>query len=92
MDMNHPMGAARYVRKECYAWPGGYPLALVMDDGGLLCPACVASEFSRISWSHRNACSDGFRPSGILCGADTDSEMRCDHCYKIMQEEAGVDD
>lgn len=88
IDINTPMGAARYVRRERYAFPGGYALALLTTDGGLLCPDCVASEFSQVSSSHRNRCDDGFRPAAVVCGEETDSEMRCNHCDKVMQEGA----
>lgn len=85
LDVKHPMGAARYVRRQRYTFPGGYPLALVTTDGGLLCPDCVAQEFHQVSWEHRNSCNGGFRPAGLMCGAETDGVMRCDHCDKIMQ-------
>lgn len=81
-----PMGAARYVRRERYAFPGGYPLALMTTDGGLLCPDCVASEFAQVSYEHRHKCDGGFRPAGVVCGADTEEDMVCDHCGKVMQE------
>ena len=35
------------VSKVCM-WPGGYPLALLTDDGGVLCPACVRREREQI--------------------------------------------
>lgn len=81
IDIRTPMGAARYVRRACYAWPGGYPLALVTADGGLLCPSCVKVEFSQISYSHRHAISDGWRPAGVICFEEP-SEGCCDHCNK----------
>lgn len=86
IDNTAPMGAARYVRRERYAFPGGYPLALMTTDGGLLCPDCVASEFAQVSWEHRNKCDGGFRPAAVVCGAETDGDMVCDHCGKVMQE------
>ena len=87
IDTKTPMGAARYVRRERYAFPGGYSLALMTTDGGLLCPDCVASEFAQVSWQHRNKCDGGFRPAEVLSGAETDGAMVCDHCGKVMQEE-----
>lgn len=46
---DHPMGAARYVRRERYAWPGGYALALIMDD------ACACDHCGREVWSKDHA-------------------------------------
>lgn len=82
----HPMACARIVRNDRYAWPGGYPLALVTSDGGLLCPDCVRDNFAAISWSHRVNCSDGWQPAGIACGAETDELMQCDHCNSVIQD------
>lgn len=86
MNINHPMGAARFVRRERYAFPGGYPLVLITTDGGTLCPDCVRENFAAVSSSHRKACDDGWRPAGVMCGAETDSEIVCDHCGKVVQE------
>jgi hypothetical protein len=84
-DLNHPMGAARIVRREKYAWPGGYPLALVLTDGALLCPACVAAEFSQVSYAHRHRINDGWRPAGLAVlydAQDDGASETCAHCYE----------
>lgn len=86
IDTTKPMGAARYVRRERYAFPGGYALALVTADGGTLCPACVASEFHQISAAHRARVNDGWRPRAVLCEAETDSAYTCDHCGRVIWE------
>jgi hypothetical protein len=82
-----PMGAARIVRRERYAWPGGYPLALYVDDGGLLCPACVTEHWPQISWSHRTRARDGWAPVAIVILDDpeayeADASGDCCHCGK----------
>lgn len=82
--IEHPMGAARYVRRERYAWPGGYALALVLADGGALCPDCVASEFPQISYSHRHRLRDDWRPVGVASEADADEGCTCDHCGRTV--------
>lgn len=88
INTTKPMGAARYVRRDRYTWPGGYPLALITTDGGLLCADCVAVNFSNISWAHRNRCSDGWRPAGMMVveepGRDT-----CDHCGAPIYQDEG---
>lgn len=83
-DRNKPMGAARIVRREKYAWPGGYPLALVMTDGELLCPHCVAEEFSQISFAARHKLRDGWKPEAlaILDDSEPESPELCAHCGK----------
>ncbi len=84
IDTSHPMGAARYVRRERYAWPGGYALALVTVDGGALCPQCVAENFASVSRAHRNRVDDGWKPDHVASGADTDGPIDCDHCGRVI--------
>ena len=79
--ISHPMGAARYVRQNHYAWPGGYPLALIMNDGGVLCPACVEDNFHQVSRSHRDQTNDGWRPAGLVIIEEFTEEL-CAHCGK----------
>lgn len=83
----HPMFAARLVRREKFAWPGGYPMALVTSDGGFLCPECVKENFHYISDSHRTNCNDGWKPEGVqvLDYLEEDEEVRCDHCYRSIK-------
>lgn len=85
-----PMGAARYVRRERYAWPGGYALALVMTDGALLCPDCVAAEYRQISYSARHKLPDGWAPAGVACENAAETEETCAHCGKIIFSCEGV--
>lgn len=34
--------------REPYAWPGGYPVYVVMADGDLLCRDCVRSNYRQV--------------------------------------------
>jgi hypothetical protein len=81
-----PMAAARLVRRERYAWPGGYPLALIMDDGEALCPDCVAAEYPQIARAHQYRHNNGWRPAGYIV-LEEGTEI-CAHCYRVI----GVDD
>ena len=79
LNRSHPMAAARIVRREKFAWPGGYAMALVVNDGECLCPKCVAENFAQISFAHRQKQNDGWRPVGyeIMEGGETET---CAHC------------
>ena len=81
-----PIEAAKLVAREKYAWPGGYPLILVMDDGAALCPDCVRSEFRRIAYSTRNGLRDGWRAAGYQIEECPDEDERCAHCAKVISE------
>jgi hypothetical protein len=95
IDRDKPMAAARVVRRDKYAWPGGYPLALLTTDGGTLCPACVAAEFPAVSWSHRHAVDDGWRPAAVMVlegsAVDYGGAVYCDHCSAelVAPDESG---
>ena len=82
----HPMAAARVVRSERYAWPGGYLLALVMDDGAMLCPDCAEENYHEISDAHRRADSNGWRPLHWTLIEDVDAEdaPTCAHCSRDL--------
>lgn len=86
LDTTHPMGAARLVRRDVYAWPGGYEMALMTTDGELLCHMCVEENFANISWAHRHAADDGWRPHGYVVIEGPGAEY-CAHCSKLFWEE-----
>jgi hypothetical protein len=88
-DSRHPMGAARIVRKEAFAWPGAYPLALVMTDGALLCPHCVHAEFHLIADAYRSGDTrSGWAPYALAILDDPEPEVPalCDHCGNLIGE------
>lgn len=79
--------AVRQVARNPYAWPGGYPVVLVMADSEILCSACVSANYRLILESTRdNAASspgDGWNAQGsmVLEGSAADyGETICAHC------------
>ena len=69
-----------------YAWPGGYTIIYIMDDGGIICPSCAngqnGSEASESSEWH------GWK----IVGQDTYDEgddIPCDHCGKMIESSYG---
>lgn len=59
-----------------HAWPGGYPVFHICDDGGYLCPACANDPANPI---HEDTPNDGWR----IVASDInyeDPELYCDHC------------
>jgi hypothetical protein len=63
--------------EQAYAWPGGYPVFAVMDDGGCLCPACVKQE-RRIIYTNSLY---GNRTGWEIAGVDVNWEDAWLHCY-----------
>ncbi len=66
-----------------YAWPGGYPVYYITEDGGILCPACARmAEDETLSVVDENGWTD---PQWHIIGVDVnweDSSLYCDHCYE----------
>lgn len=74
---------AAWVAREKYAWPGGYELFAVTDDGGVLCHGCCKKEYWQIVQS---ISSDGWYVTGIGCAASEDGPVFCDHCQRNIVE------
>ncbi len=92
IDHARPMAAARIVRRERYAQPGGYAIALVLADGETLCPDCVASCFHEISVDVRDPQRFAqWRPAGILCECETDGGVDCVQCNRAIWTAADGD-
>lgn len=72
----------RYMR---YAWPGGYPVFHVCDDGEALCTDCANDPRNPI---HEDEPNDGWR----IIGSDInyeDTELVCVHCGKQIESAYG---
>lgn len=76
------------LRAGAYAWPGGYPLYFICDDGGALCFACARKEARNVIWSLANKCSDGWRITATDVNWE-DSELYCEHCNKPIESAYG---
>lgn len=65
-----------------YAWPGGYRLAFVMIDGGLICFDCARENLFQIFWSIRDDIRDGWKPAGLVIVNDLEDAYHecCAHC------------
>ena len=72
------------IRAGAFAWPGGYDIGFICDDGGLLCHGCVKAELYNITHSIRTECSDGWRVVGAAIIEEHDN---CSHCNKSLGPE-----
>ena len=78
-NMDTAAGMAKYVARTKYAFPGGYELYAVTDDGAVLCHNCCRTEFELIAKSDS---ADGWHVEAVTSTADDDSHVYCDHCDK----------
>lgn len=60
-----------------YAWPGGYPKTIILDDSELLCATCAEKEF-------HNVCRDTLCGYSGWCAISVDiiweGGNHCNHC------------
>ena len=70
------------IRAGKYAFPGGYEISYITDDGACLCGDCVEENLYEIIHSIRNDCSDGWLviASDILHKDSPIDTIYCDHC------------
>lgn len=71
--------AAKEFIRQPYAWPGGYPQALITADGGCLCSDCAKKEFQQICAESFENTNCGFRVAGVDVNWEN-PELFCDHC------------
>lgn len=74
------------LRAGAYAWPGGYPIALITIDGAALCFDCGRREARNIFESIASKSGDGWRV--VACDMvenwDSEDDLLCDHCSKAI--------
>lgn len=77
----------RFIRLP-YAFPGGYPLALLTMNGDVLCRDCAFSEWNLICEESFNNTNWGFRIADVFINWE-DSDLYCDDCNKKMESAYG---
>ena len=73
------------LRGSDYAWPGGYPMYLITDDGGALHFKCAREQYREIVEtfiSHYS--STGWKIVGCEIN-DEDNSLYCDHCDERIE-------
>ena len=90
------LAAVKRTIRQPFAWPGGYPLYAIMDDGGALCVKCLKSEFSLIArstiQSHNHSWPvDGWSAHVIDINWE-DAALYCDHCNKRIESAYAEED
>lgn len=64
--------------REPYAWPGGYPLYIVMADGEALSCEAARTEWRQIVYATLHGLRDGWRAVGACINWE-DGAMYCAH-------------
>jgi hypothetical protein len=71
-----------------YAWPGGYPLYYLMDDGEALCPDCANDPSNPV---HIDGLRDGWRIEAPDINYE-DAQLYCAHCNKRIESAYAEDE
>jgi len=74
------------IRAGEYTFPGGYRLAFITVDGGVLSFDSVKSELFNVVHSIRNDINDGWRVIGCFNVDDTEQPVFCDHSGEQLNE------
>lgn len=74
-----------------YAWPGGYPLLLVMSDGETVCAKCARAEYRQISRETRDGSRNGWAAHAVVAHWEGEPET-CAHCNAETPSAYGVPD
>lgn len=85
---NETLQAVREFIRQPYAWPGGYPLVLVLSDGETLCATCARAEYRQISNATRHNLRDGWRAAGVEVHWEGEPEI-CAHCGRETESAYG---
>ena len=86
------LNQARQAAREKYAWPGGYPLMLLMVDGESICPDCAKREWKLAAYATRHP---GHDKQWEVAGVYTHLEgppVQCAHCNKEIESAYGEDE
>lgn len=71
---------AASLRAGPYAWPGGYAIVYIVDDGELLCPPCVRNEYVSCVDAIRQRSNNGWRVIATATAETFEDGECCAHC------------
>ena len=71
-----------------YAWPGGYPMYGIANDGAALCIDCMRKEYKQIAYSNRHNINDGWKIDAVDINYE-DANLTCEHCNKSIESAYG---
>lgn len=78
----------KHFARNQFAWPGGYPMYAITNDGAALCHACVKSNYRIIRESQNNNLRDGWQVEAIDINYE-DSSLYCDNCGQRIESAYG---
>lgn len=74
--------------RDKYAWPGGYPLFILLEDGEPLCPDCARANFRQIARDTRDHARSGWDAAGVDIHWEGEP-LQCAHCNGDIESAYG---
>jgi len=90
-NIKEKMKHIKYAIRRKYAWPGGYPLYLVMSDGEGMCIDCGRSNYRLIARETVDGTRGGWRAAAAAINWE-DTNLICCHCNKRIESAYGEED
>jgi len=78
MKIKNKTDLAKVLKNGPYAWPGGYPLFFITEDGAALSFDTVKAEIENVQHSIETDSNDGWRVATVDVNW-FDSNLLCDH-------------
>ena len=79
------------LRNGGYAWPGGYPLYMILRDGCAMCVRCARKEYKQVARARRYWNNDDAFAI-VACDVNYENNnLYCDHCNKQIESAYGED-
>ncbi len=73
-----------------WAWPGGYEILLIMDDGKTVCFDCAVANRSQIEAALEANWNDGWKPASGVLAEEMDlspgEAVLCAHCNRVITQ------
>ena len=90
MDNIKTLASIKRALREVYAWPGGYPLYIIMGDGEALSIEAARSEWRNICRSTLRGDRDGWQAAGVDINWQ-DTSLYCAHTGGPIESAYGED-
>ena len=82
------LGQVKQAIRQPYAWPGAYPVYVVMADGELLCPECAKHNFRQIVSATNARYNNGWKAAGAGVNWEGVGDQCC-NCNKPLPSAYG---
>jgi len=84
---NQTLEQVKQAIRSPFAWPGGYPVYTIMNDGELMCSACARANYRLIAEATRDQDRSDWEAVDVI--VLWEGVRQCCHCYKVLESAYG---